>query len=144
MVPSHVAGRRQTQARVVATAVAILVVAAATGGCWGRKSNVASVTGVVTLDGKPVARATVGFQPRSGRPAYGGTDEQGHYKLFYDFRSAGAVVGTCDVTITTAYEDEEGRRQPERIPKKYFKPGALVVDVEPKANVFNFELTSSP
>jgi hypothetical protein len=144
MVPSHVAGRRQPTARVVATAVAILVVAVATGGCWGRKSNVASVTGVVTLDGKPVARATVGFQPRSGRPAYGGTDEQGHYKLFYDFRSAGAVVGTCDVTITTAYEDEEGRRQPERIPKKYFKPGALVVEVEPKANVFNFELTSSP
>lgn len=122
----------------------VLLVAATACGCWSRKPNVASVTGVVTLDGKPVARATVGFQPRTGRPAYGGTDEHGHYRLFYDFRSAGAVVGTCDVTITTAHEDEEGRRQPERIPKKYFKPGALVVEVEPKANVFDFDLTSSP
>lgn len=121
-----------------------LAVVAATCGCWSRKSNVASVTGTVTLDGKPVARATVGFQPRKGRPAYGGTDDQGHYKLFYDFRSAGAVVGTCDVTITTGHEDEQGRPQPERIPKKYLKPGAIVVEVEPKANVFNFELTSSP
>lgn len=122
----------------------VLVAAAATCGCWSRKSNVASVTGTVTLDGKPVAGATVGFQPRKGRPAYGGTDDQGRYKLFYDFRSAGAVVGTCDVTITTAHEDEEGRPRPERVPRKYFKPGALVVEVEPKANVFNFELTSSP
>lgn len=114
------------------------------GGCRARKTNVAGVTGRVTLDGQPVRGASVGFQPRNGRPAYGGTDADGHYELFYDFRSAGAVVGTCDVTITTAHEDEHGRMKPERIPKKYFKPGAIVVEVEPKANVFDFELTSSP
>lgn len=127
-------------------ALGLLLVAASViaVGCRARKGNVAGVTGRVTLDGQPVRGASVGFQPRNGRPAYGGTDADGRYTLFYDFRSAGAVVGTCDVTITTGHEDEHGRMQPERIPKKYFKPGALVVEVKPRANVFDFDLTSSP
>lgn len=127
-----------------ALALGLVVASVIATGCRARKANVAGVTGRITLDGQPVQGASVGFQPRSGRPAYGGTDADGRYELFYDFRSSGAVVGTCDVTITTAHEDENGRMKPERIPKKYFKPGALVVEVEPKANVFDFELTSSP
>jgi hypothetical protein len=131
-------GRRRMLGILLVAVVGVVL------GCRARKSDVAGVTGRVTLDGQPVQGATVGFQPRTGRAAYGGTDADGRYRLFYDFRSAGAVVGTCDVTITTAHEDEDGNRKPEVIPKKYFKPGALVVEVEPKANVFDFELTSSP
>ncbi len=54
-------------------------------GC-GPSSDVpklAPVHGVVTMDGKPLANATVRFIPESGRPSVGVTDEQGRYELNY-------------------------------------------------------------
>ena len=49
--------------------------------CLGCESGpeIASVEGTVTMDGKPLANATVLFVPENGRPAGGRTDERGHY-----------------------------------------------------------------
>jgi len=39
------------------------------------------VSGTVTLDGRPFAKANVAFEPGQGRPSFGATDAQGQYTL---------------------------------------------------------------
>ena len=73
-------------------------------------TDVAPVTGTVTLDGQPISGASITFQPESGRPSYGGTDQNGNYKLFYSMEQNGAVIGACTVSVSTATEDETGKR----------------------------------
>ena len=66
-------------------------------------SPYAAVSGVVTLDGTPVANATVGFVPKddgAGRAAFGQTDDVGHYELSTLKPSDGALPGEYYVTIT--------------------------------------------
>jgi len=67
---------------VRAAGLVLLVFTAA--GCGGKYTPV-PVSGVVTLDGKPVEGATVYFYPvgdeREGRPATGNTDKNGEYHL---------------------------------------------------------------
>jgi hypothetical protein len=106
-------------------------------------SNVAPVYGSITLDGKPVVGASVTFQPSTGRPSYGGTDSSGNYKLSYSLAESGAVVGSCEVRISTATEDEKGVRRKESIPKKYFSSEKLKVNVEAKSNRIDFTLDSN-
>ncbi len=83
---------------VFALAVAVLV------GCGGTKSEIKTVpvTGVVTLDGQPVAGATVTFSPKSadGRAASGITDQSGRYTLTTAGAGEGAVPGSYAVAIT--------------------------------------------
>ena len=64
-------------------------------GCGGGDSaEMADVSGVITLKGKPLADADVFFV--SGKyEGYGRTDEQGRYSLV-----RGAPVGDCKVYIT--------------------------------------------
>src|SRR5438067_11098108 len=61
-----------------------LVCLLAAAGCGGKYTPVA-VSGVVTLDGKPVEGATVYFyavgDERDGRPAHGTTDKEGAFRL---------------------------------------------------------------
>ena len=73
-------------------------------GCGGY----ASVSGQVLLDGKPLANATVSFQPEKGRASYGRTDAQGNYRLSYTDKQDGVRPGKCVVRITTAEERDEG------------------------------------
>ena len=54
-----------------------------------------TVSGTVSLDGKPLADAIVNFTPeQGGRPSTGQTDTTGHYTLVYVADAEGAVVGT--------------------------------------------------
>lgn len=117
-------------------------------GC-GRKADVASVEGTVTLDGQPLAGATVLFVPENGRPAGGTTDERGHYVLTYTDGVRGAPLGKNKVRIYTAREASEspsGERippVPERIPMKYNANTTLEFIVEPgKKNIADFSLDS--
>lgn len=80
-------------------------------GCGGGPKLV-SVSGRVTMGGKPLANATVIFEPiaaaagtEAGGGAYGRTNADGRYSLKYvlDDR-AGAVAGEHRVTITSAGE----------------------------------------
>lgn len=96
-------------------------------GCGGRNGPVA-VQGVVLLDGKPVAGATVSFLPAgaTGLPATGLTDGQGVFRLTTSGKGDGALPGDYRAVVTrfepkapdgprwTEYWDQEKgkRKQP--------------------------------
>lgn len=81
-------------------------------GCGGGEyPELAQVSGVVTLDGSPLANATVEFQPQAGgRASLGTTDESGFYELFYVAGVTGAVPGTHSVYV---YVESDVSDEPE-------------------------------
>ena len=113
-------------------------------GCGGPEHpEVGRVSGVVTLDGQPLAEATVMFQPTNGRASIATTDSAGKYALTYLDGVPGALLGTHKVIIRTEIPGEDG--QPpiakEKLPKKYHEQTELTAEVGPGTNTFNFELT---
>jgi hypothetical protein len=75
-------------------------------GCGGSK-KFASVSGKVTMNGKPLAGATVSFQPVApeGAPApgpgsVGKTDDNGDFRLETTTGQSGALVGPHRVSIS--------------------------------------------
>ncbi|HVT29388.1 MAG TPA: carboxypeptidase-like regulatory domain-containing protein [Lacipirellulaceae bacterium] len=110
-------------------------------GCSGG-SQVAPVTGLVTLDGRPLENADVTFQPdASRRPSMGRTDAKGHYELAYKRGQPGALVGEHTVRI---YVSSELVPNPPHIPARYDTHSTLRRRVEAgKKNVFDFALTSN-
>lgn len=84
---------------------ACLITTVCLSGCGGSTSadlpDLVPVEGRVTMNGEPLAGATVTFKPQvSGvNSSVGVTDDDGRYKLRYS-RDAGAVVGTHKVTVS--------------------------------------------
>jgi hypothetical protein len=119
-------------------------------GCGPDGPEIAYVSGRVTLDGKPLAGASIVFIPENGRPSGARTDPNGNYVLNFDERRKGAIPGKSLVRITTireAEQDENGKvvtpASPERIPMRYNTNSELFFVVEPKKkNVANFDLKS--
>lgn len=79
-------------------------------GCGG-EFRLAPVEGVVTLDGEPLANASVYFQPKRngespivGPPSIGVTDSEGRFEMLTTSQSDGAVVGPHVVSISTFEE----------------------------------------
>ena len=121
------------------TAVAFAMVA----GCNRSPYELAPVSGVVTLDGRPLAAARVRFEPRAsgdsmdaGPGSMGVTDSEGRYKLTTMKGNDGAVVGTHIVRIGTRRTrldpDNLDRLQvlaDETVPMKYNTNTQLTVDV---------------
>jgi len=84
-------------------------------GCSGGPSF-APVSGVVTIDGVPYAKAVVSFQPiggaenpNPGRGSSAYTDDRGRFTLKCDDGSTGAVVGKHLVRIMTKGNDVVGQ-----------------------------------
>lgn len=107
------------------------------------------VKGMVTLDGKPLARASVAFVPyERGNGAYATTDAEGRYTLRYTANHEGAVVGRNRVEIRTGGEgrDADGNlvETAERLPARYHATSELVVEVAAGENEFDFPLVSGP
>ena len=77
-----------------------LVVSVGCSGATGPKTE--PVSGAVTLDGQPLAGATVVFSPSGGegKAASGVTDASGNYKLTTTNAGDGAVLGSYQVAIT--------------------------------------------
>jgi hypothetical protein len=135
--------------------VALLVAAAA--GCGS--SGVAPVEGTVTLDGKPLANASVNFQPiakegkvDAGVGSYAKTDEKGRYvlRLVSDDR-AGAVVGKHRVEISAsggaprAPDDDRTPAAPNLVPANYNRNSTLTFEVKRGGHKdADFELKSKP
>ena len=121
-------------------------------GCGGGSDTppLGTVSGVVTLDEKPLADAEVTFQPEKGRPSLGKTDSEGNYTLAYTVNENGALIGSHQVIITTAVEafsDETGagndrEARPEILPAKYNAQTTLTAEVKPGANTIDFPLKS--
>jgi hypothetical protein len=126
----------------------LLLGAVAMPGCGGVKYY--SVTGKVTLDGEPLAEATIAFVPVS---AEGGirtmafTDEQGYYSLYQTFKQSGAPAAKYRVAISTFFDGTPEAEppippRPERVPMKYNRETELIREVKPGENVIDFELDS--
>ncbi len=117
-------------------------------GCSAGGPEIAYVAGRVTMDGKPLANASVIFIPEDGRPAGAKTDADGNYVLNFDQSRRGAMPGKNIVRITTqreAEQDENGKvvvpASRETIPMEYNAASTLEFTVEPKKkNVANFSL----
>ncbi len=121
----------------------VIVLTLLAAGCGSSGPEVASVTGQVTLDGKPLENATVTFQPLDGRPSFGTTDKEGHYEMNFTLGKAGVMLGKNSVFIRTRMESESGQViQKEFLPARYHDRSELTAEVENKANVRNFELNS--
>jgi len=123
-------------------------------GCGGGGVRFAAVSGKVTLDGKPVAKALVTFNPVpqpgsniAGDSASGTTDENGQYTLKSYVQGSwkdGAQVGKHKVTISLQVSRGEGDRSiiRETLPKKYNQETTLEADVTSGKNEKDFPLTS--
>ncbi|HJZ53840.1 MAG TPA: carboxypeptidase-like regulatory domain-containing protein [Gemmataceae bacterium] len=125
---------------------AVAVVAA---GCGKGEYETASVSGRVTLNGQPVAKVAVMFQPiapegnlNPGPGSYGVTDSDGRYTLkLIGKETSGAVVGKHKVRIEV-YTDP-GDSSDDR-PRKWVKPA---VQIPTKYNqdkaILEFEVPAS-
>jgi hypothetical protein len=112
-------------------------------GC--EKSPYVPVSGRVTMDGKPLAKVQVQFQPSGGtlkKPAVGRgsiatTDEDGKFNLRVDPKQSGAVAGPHRVAISKQIA------QIETIPNKFNSNSTLTFDVPPEGTAAaDFELHS--
>ena len=103
------------------------------------------VSGVVTLDGKPLPGMMVTFTPDKGRSSFGMTNENGRYELQYLRDTKGAKIGKHKVSVTTPEGDDSDPEVPrvkETVPEKYNEKTELSAVVEPGENTFDFQLTS--
>ena len=113
-------------------------------GC-GSDSDMGYVTGVVTLDGKPVGGASVTFYPADGRSSSGFTDVDGNYELSQTTDRKGAAPGEYKVTV---FQDEvdalEAGGENFELPVKYAdkKKTDLTETVELGSNEIDLELMS--
>ena len=117
-----------------------------TAGCGGGDDlELGTVSGTITLAGKPLADARIEFQPEgSGSPSYGNTDEDGRYELLYSVGKPGAMIGKHLVRIST-FRQEPGqggppKTIPERVPDKDNAKSELVREVQSGDQELNFEL----
>jgi hypothetical protein len=135
--------------------VGILLAMIAVGCGTGDAAKTAPVSGAITLNGQPLANATVVFQPQAlgnpGPPSYGTTNDAGKYTLLCEGGKAGAVIGTHLVSISTRImrpspenSDVEIEVAKERVPEQYrLQPPKFEVSKAGTADA-NFELAGPP
>ncbi len=139
------------------TIVGLLWMAALVGCDEAKKYKTAPISGRVTLDGQPLAGATVKFMPMrqnesstiTGPDALGTTDGDGKYTLTSIFDDKGATVGQNQVMISTLKAEPDPNNVDkmkiivkEKVPDKYsLKP--LTFEVPDKgSDSANFDLSS--
>ena len=119
---------------------AIGLLALVFGGCSGSE-RIVPVSGVVTLDGEPLADAVVGFEPiategeiEAGMGSYARTDAKGRFSLRSLTKEEGALVGMHRVSVSTVVckEGPNGEMQgltKERVPARYNNDTRLTFEV---------------
>lgn len=125
----------------IALATLVLLLALVPGGCGsGDRPTLAPVHGHVTLDGKPLARAGVAFNPieSGGRESSAVTNSEGEYVLRYIRDEMGGVLGKNAVRITTQRNSDPTT---EKLPPRYNKSSTLTADVHSGDNEIDFPLT---
>jgi hypothetical protein len=127
-------------------------IATALVGC-GSSGKVAPVSGVITLDGKPLANGHIAFQPesQSGTKAVGSfafTDANGAYKLrTADTEQPGAVIGKhrVEINLVAPSDDRPPASRPpaKTLPSKYNRDTELQFEVTSSGtDAANFDLKS--
>ncbi len=144
-------------------AIASCVIALACVGCADSGPPLGTVSGIVTMDGKPLANALVTFTPEAGgRGSTGKTDASGNYELAF-IDGKGALIGTHKVSVTTIKEaaaavamssdspeyanqgssaDYDNATTKEPIPEKYNTKTELTFDVAAGSNTYDIPLES--
>ena len=108
-------------------------------GC-GRR-NMATVTGKVAYQGKPVPDAFVMFSPAAGPASGAVTDASGEYRLLTGGRHGNRVfTGHCRIAVSDA--NPEGRSRDVRILPRLADTATsgLEADLVPGENVVNLDL----
>ena len=131
------------QFSVLCSALAVAVV-----GCGGKSGPpLGVVTGTITVNGEPAPGVMITFIPQGkGSPSYGGTNEDGVYRLMFNQNRSGAEIGAHTVIIESPEPetDDSGIRIDEAavvsIPKKYRQPGVLTAEVDSGRNRLDFDL----
>lgn len=125
-------------------------------GCDGDDGpKVYKSSGVVTLDGEPLANVNVLFQSSGGKPAIATTDDEGKFQLGTFKPSDGALPGVHKVAVTEnsdtpppmpgTPEYAAAARKPPAFPRRYMAVDAsgLEFEVTPEGpNEFAVELKS--
>ena len=114
------------------------------GGGASDQPDLGNVSGVVTMDGQPLANVTISFSPSQGRPSIGKTDAAGKYELGYLGDTKGAVIGAHTVSISTPQEapTPPGTTYKDPVPAKYNAKTTLKEEVKAGDNTINFDLVS--
>jgi hypothetical protein len=120
-------------------------------GC-AEDSKIASVHGIVRLDGKPLTSGTVRFVPAAGRAATGTIQSDGTFSLGTYGESDGALIGTHQVAVVSYEAADAGRPAYEvrtpiskpLVPERYMAVGTsgLTFEVKPGKNEANLDLTT--
>lgn len=114
-------------------------------GCSGGAADapeLGQVSGTITMDGKPLTKASVSFEPQSGAPSVGMTDETGHYELVYSKDHQGAVPGQHTVRISKFGEPGSPNDTEDQIPAKFNQNSKETAEVKMGDNEINFDLNS--
>ena len=113
-------------------------------GC-GPESNVAKISGTVSVDGKPTAKGAISFVPISGKGPTAGTEiKDGKY-------TSEAAIGECKVEIRIPkvvgkkklYDTPDSPEQEimeEVLPVKYNEATELKVEIKKGENTKDFDL----
>ncbi len=102
--------------------------------------NVAPVSGTVTLNGEPLANASIVFESESGHSALGTTDAAGNFLLMAPGNQRGAVIGLNKVRITSQLDAPPAPNWRDPIPARYNSASELSAEVKAGENSFTFEL----
>ncbi len=104
----------------------VMTTAIALTGCGGIPDQppLGTVTGVVTLDGKPLEFVEISFVPEVGRPSDGNTNTLGEYELTYVQDIKGAKVGKHAITVRSGKVDNASLKTAE------VKPGKNIINIE--------------
>jgi hypothetical protein len=126
----------------------MLVMLAALGlalpGCGKQGPVFIPVSGVVTLDGKPLPRVAVWFEQAKGmNHGIGTTDEAGRFEIATHKLGKGVIPGQHRVLVHAGVS-ESPSKMTWMAPKIYasFDTSGLSVEVTPKQKVFTFDLSS--
>jgi hypothetical protein len=129
---------------------ALVVVAMTPLACGQSGPEMASVSGKVTYNGKPVPKGTISFVPvtQGGRNAVGEIGPDGSYKLQTEQPGDGAQLGDYKVTVS-AHDEEVLQYIPKTpvkpkllAPAKYENPNTtdLKATVKRGSNPYSFDL----
>ncbi len=118
----------------------------ASAGCGG--SNLGQVAGTITLDGKPLANASVSFTPLNttggeSPGSSGVTDSNGKYSLSLVIaQDSGAVVGKHKVVISKIFESASDVATPQELANASLPFHDFTFEVKSGSNTADFNLES--
>jgi hypothetical protein len=124
-----------------------IAVISLTGCSRSHERETAKVSGIVTLDGKPLTRGTVMFVPAAGRAGTGVIAADGSYQLTTYQPDDGALVGSHKVSVAIPLGSETAPAAASPIPQRYSSAESSGLTFEVKAgeeNRIDLKLTTAP